>query len=39
MNASFTVPETDDPLGFLLVVANDRGIESAEVSIPVQSGG
>jgi hypothetical protein len=38
VNASFTVPETDDPLGFLLVVANDRGIDSAEISVPVQSG-
>jgi hypothetical protein len=38
-NATFTMPETDDPLGFLLVVANDRGIESAEVSIPVPSSG
>ncbi len=34
VNASFTVPETDDPLGFLLVVANDRGIDSAEISVP-----
>lgn len=38
-DASFIVPETDDPLGFLLIVANDRGIESAEVSIPVPSSG
>ena len=38
-DASFTVPQTDDPLGFLLVVANARGIDSAEISIPVQSSG
>jgi hypothetical protein len=33
--ATFTVPKTEDPLGFLLVVANPRGIESTELSIPV----
>jgi hypothetical protein len=28
------MPETEDPLGFLLVIADARGIDAAEVTIP-----
>jgi hypothetical protein len=35
--ARFTVPNTEDPLSFLLVVANARGIDSTGLSIPMKS--
>lgn len=36
---SFRVPETSQPLAFLLMVGNDRGIDSTQVIVPVETGG
>ncbi|MGP0069652.1 MAG: hypothetical protein ACLQGP_39380 [Isosphaeraceae bacterium] len=35
--AHFTVPDSEDPINFLLVVANGQGIDSSELSIPMKS--
>jgi hypothetical protein len=37
--ARFTVPNTEDPLNFVLVVANSQGIDSTQLSIPMKSTG